>query len=61
MIDIKKLLTDPAWIREDVELVKKDEGVYEVKKDENISIFNEDYQNIIEEKIDALKESAIIL
>lgn len=54
----KNLLTDPAWIRENVELVKKDEGVYEVKKDENISIFNEDYQNIIEEKIDALKDSA---
>lgn len=44
----KNLLTDPAWIRENVELVKKDE---------NISIFNEDYQNIIEEKIDALKDS----
>lgn len=41
-----------------MELVKKDEGVYEIKKDENISIFNEDYQNIIEEKIDVLKESA---
>ena len=54
----KNLLTDPAWIRENVELVKNDEGVYEVKKDEDISIFSEDYQNIIEEKIDALKDSA---
>ena len=34
----KNLLTDPAWIRENVELVKKDE---------NISIFNEDYQNYL--------------
>ena len=54
----ENLLTDPAWIRENVNLVENDEGVYVVEKDEDISIFSEDYQNIIEEKIDALKDSA---
>ena len=54
----ENLLTDPAWIRENVNFVKNDEGVYEVEKNEDISIFSEDYQNIIEEKIDSLKDSA---
>ena len=54
----KNLLTDPAWIRENVNFVENNEGVYEVEKDEEISIFSEDYQNIIEEKIEELKDSA---
>ena len=54
----ENLLTDPLYIRENVSFVLNDEGVYEVKKDEDISIFSEDYQNIIEEKIEALKDSA---
>lgn len=54
----ENLLNDPAWIRENVKLEKNKEGIYEVKKDEDISIFSEDYQNIIDEKIDALKDSS---
>ena len=54
----ENLLTDPAWIRENVNFVENDEGVYEVEKDEEISIFSEDYQNIIEEKIEELKDKA---
>lgn len=52
----ENLLTDPTWIRENVNFVENDEGVYEVEKDEEISIFSEDYQNIIEEKIEELKD-----
>ena len=52
----ENLLRDPTWIRENVNFVENDEGVYEVEKDEEISIFSEDYQNIIEEKIEELKD-----
>ena len=52
------LLTDPAYIRENVMFILNDEGVYEVEKDDDISIFTEGYQNIIEEKINELKDSA---
>ena len=54
----ENLLTDPAWIRENVNFVENNEGVYEVEKDKEISIFSEDYQNIIEEKIEELKDKA---
>ena len=54
----ENLLRDPVWIRENVKLVKNDEGVYEVNKNKDISIFSEDYQNIIEEKIAELKDKA---
>ena len=31
----ENLLTDPVWIRENVKLVKNDEGVYEVNKNKD--------------------------
>lgn len=54
----KNLINDPNWLRENVELVKNKEEIYEVKKDGDVSIFNKNYQDIIEEKIDELKDSS---
>ena len=52
------LLDNPAWLRENIKFVKNDEGVYEIERNEDISIFSENYQSIIEEKIAELKDSA---
>ncbi len=43
------------WLSNNISLVKNDEGIYEVNMKEKISIFNLNYQNVIEEKIEKLK------
>ena len=52
------LLNNPAWLRENINIVKTEEGIYEIEKDKDISIFSENYQTIIEEKIEELKDCA---
>ena len=44
------LLNDPSWLSQNISLEKNSEGVYEVKKDEKISIFTINYQDVIEKK-----------
>ncbi len=43
------------WINRHVKLEENNEGVYEVKSDEDIDIFNLVYQDVIEKKIEELK------
>ncbi len=43
------------WLNNTITLEKNSEGVYEVKTKEKISIFNINYQNVIEQKIKDLK------
>ena len=45
------------WLSKHISLDMNSEGVYEVKADEDISIFNLAYQNVIESKIESLKHS----
>ena len=52
------LLNDPSWLSQNISLEKNSEGVYEVKKDEKISIFTINYQDVIEKKIEELKDQA---
>lgn len=53
----KTKFTNEFWLNKHISLVKNDENVYEVKTDEELSIFNTTYQNVIENKINDLKES----
>lgn len=43
------------WLSKHISLEENSDGVYEVKTDEEISIFNLAYQNVIEDKIESLK------
>lgn len=45
------------WLSRHISLDMDSEGVYEVKTDEDLSIFNLAYQNVIENKIEKLKSS----
>ena len=45
------------WMNRHVRLEENNEGVYEVKTDEDIDIFNLVYQDVIENKIEELKSS----
>ena len=45
------------WMNRHVRLEENNEGVYEVKTDEDIDIFNLVYQDVIESKIENLKSS----
>lgn len=44
------------WLNRHIHLEENSEGVYEVKTDEDINIFNLTYQDVIDEKIKELKE-----
>ena len=44
------------WLSRHISLEMNSEDVYEVTTDEDLSIFNLSYQNVIEKKIDALKK-----
>ena len=45
------------WLKRHINLEENSEGVFEVKTDEDIDIFNLAYQNVIENKIEELKGS----
>ena len=45
------------WLSRHIDLVENKDGVYEVNTDEDISIFNLVYQDVIENKINDLKSS----
>ena len=45
------------WLNKHISLEMNSEGVYEVTTDEDLSIFNLSYQNVIEKKIEMLKAS----
>ena len=43
------------WLNRHISLTQNDEGIYEVKTDEDMDIFNLVYQDVIESKINNLK------
>ncbi len=51
-------LSNENWLSRHISLEMNDEGVYEVITDEDLSIFNLAYQNVIEDKIEELKSSS---
>lgn len=50
-------MNNENWLKNHISLEANSEGVYEVKTDEDMSIFNLAYQNVIEDKINDLKEN----
>ena len=50
-------LENKNWLSRHIDLVENKDGVYEVNTDEDISIFNLVYQDVIENKINDLKAS----
>lgn len=50
-------MNNENWLKNHISLEANSEGVYEVKTDEDMSIFNLAYQNVIEDKITDLKEN----
>ena len=50
-------MNNENWLKRHISLEANSEGVYEVKTDEDMSIFNLAYQNVIEDKINDLKEN----
>ena len=48
-------MENKGWLKRHISLKENNEGLYEVKTDEEINIFNLAYQDVIEEKINELK------